>query len=243
MRIERDDNGLTPTLDFTRFNDLFAVIDDTLAAEPHQSVFDYDEARNRVLAFEVGNPGQLVDRAALEQAMARAVDSADERAVEIPLILLNTGSDFTENPLGIRDLLASGDSLYRGSADYRLHNIAVGAAKLDGLVVPAGETFSFLESIGPFRLSEGWVEGSIIVADKTEQGIGGGICPGFDHALSGRAERRASDRGAVASPVSRALLRDGSRANWDRRDHLQSRPRPKVSQRHRAPDHASRPRG
>ena len=176
MSIERDDSGLTPTLDFTRFNDLFAVIDDTLAAEPHQSVFDYDEARNRVLAFEVGNPGQLVDRSALEQAMVRAVGSADERVVEIPLILLNTGSDFTENPLGIRDLLASGDSLYRGSADYRLHNIAVGAAKLDGLVVPAGETFSFLESIGPFRLSEGWVEGSIIVADKTERGIGGGIC-------------------------------------------------------------------
>ena len=176
IQVQGDDNGLTPILDFTRFNDLFTLIDDTLAAEPHPTVFDYDEARNRVRAFEVGNPGQIVDRAALEQAMTRAVASPDERVVEIPLILLNTGTDFAENPLGIRDLLASGDSLYKGSPDYRLHNIAVGANKLDGLVVPAGETFSFLESIGPFELRHGWVEGSVILADKTEQGIGGGIC-------------------------------------------------------------------
>ncbi len=171
-----DGNQLTPTLDFTRFNDLFTLIDDTLAAEPHPTVFDYDEARNRVLAFEVGNPGQIVDRAALEEAMARAVASPEDRVVEIPLILLNTGADFAQNPLGIRDLLAIGDSIYKGSPDYRLHNIAVGARKLDGLVVPAGETFSFLQSIGPFELRHGWVEGSVILEDKTEQGIGGGIC-------------------------------------------------------------------
>ncbi len=174
--IQANGSALTPTLDFTRFNDLFTLIDDTLAAEPHPTVFEYDEARNRVLAFQVGNPGQIVDRAALEQAMARAVDSPDQRVVEIPLTLLNTGADFAENPLGIRDLLAIGDSIYKGSPDYRLHNIAVGARKLDGLVVPAGETFSFLESIGPFELRHGWVEGSVILADKTEQGIGGGIC-------------------------------------------------------------------
>ena len=174
--VQGDGSALTPTMDFTRFNDLFTLIDDTLAAEPHPTVFEYDEARNRVLAFQVGNPGQIVDRAALEQAMARAVASPDQRVVEIPLTLLNTGADFAENPLGIRDLLAIGDSIYKGSPDYRLHNISVGARKLDGLVVPAGETFSFLESIGPFELRHGWVEGSVILADKTEQGIGGGIC-------------------------------------------------------------------
>lgn len=176
INLQGNGSQLTPTLDFTRFNDLFTLIDDTLASEPHPTVFDYDEARSRVRAFEVGNPGQIVDRAALEQAMTRAVASPDERVVEIPLILLNTGADFAENPLGIRDLLAIGDSIYKGSPDYRLHNIAVGARKLDGLVVPAGETFSFLQSIGPFELRHGWVEGSVILADKTEQGIGGGIC-------------------------------------------------------------------
>ena len=176
INVQGNDQRLTPTLDFTRFNDLFTLIDDTLAAEPHPTVFDYDEARSRVRAFEVGNPGQIVDRAALEQAMAQAIASPDDRVVEIPLILLNTGADFSENPLGIRDLLAIGDSVYKGSPDYRLHNISVGARKLDGLVVPAGETFSFLQSIGPFELRHGWVEGSVILADKTEQGIGGGIC-------------------------------------------------------------------
>ncbi len=176
VRINETAAGLSPALDFTRFNDLFTLIDDTLASEPHPTVFEYDEARDRVLAFEPGNAGQHVDRTALEQAMAQAVTTPNDRAIEIPVILLNKEFDFSQNPLGARDLLGSGDSLYRGSPDYRMHNIAVGAEKLNGQVVQPGDTFSFLDRIGPFRLSEGWVEGSIIVADKTEQGVGGGIC-------------------------------------------------------------------
>ena len=52
----------------------------------------------------------------------------------------------------------------------------MGVAKLDGQVLRPGETFSFNERIGPMNVAAGWVEGSIIIADKTERGIGGGIC-------------------------------------------------------------------
>ncbi len=176
VRIEVADDAFVTGLELTRFNDLFQSIDATLSADPSETVFEYDEASDRVTAFKPGNSGQRVDRPGLETAILEGAARTDDRRVEVPLILLNREYDLAANPLGIKDLLATGSSIYRGSPDYRDHNIAVGAAKLDGQVVRPGETFSFNERIGPLTLAAGWVEGSIIIEDKTERGIGGGIC-------------------------------------------------------------------
>ena len=175
-QVNVEHGNMRPTLDFAQLGNVFASIEKALASEARPTVFEYDKTQDRVLAFEPGNAGQRINRPALEAEMARAFESTNDRVVEIPLIVLNKEFDFSRNALGITDLLATGDSLYRESPDYRMHNIAVGAENLNGHVVRPGDTFSFLERIGPFRLSAGWVEGSIIVADKTEQGVGGGIC-------------------------------------------------------------------
>ena len=174
--IDRDDAGLAPRIEITRFNDVFQRIADTLSAEPIHGVFEFDEEQDRVLGFQPGHPGQRLDRPALERAILDAVRQPAERRVEVPVILLNKEFDTFANPLGIKELLGVGSSIYKGSPDYRDHNIAVGAAKLDGMIVRPGETFSFNERIGAFTKAEGWVEGSVIVEDRTEQGIGGGIC-------------------------------------------------------------------
>ena len=174
--LDRDDAGLIPRIEITRFNHVFQEIEDTLSAEPRHGAFDFDEEQDRVLDFQPGHPGQRLDRPALERSILEAVRQPGERRVEIPVILLNKEFDTFANPLGIKDLLGVGSSIYKGSPDYRDHNIAVGAAKLDGMIVRPGETFSFNERIGAFTKAEGWVEGSVIVEDRTEQGIGGGIC-------------------------------------------------------------------
>ena len=174
--ITRDAAGITPSIEITRFNDLFLKIEDTLTAESRHGEFDFDEKQDRVLAFQPGHPGQRLDRPALEGAILDAVRQPGERRVEVPLILLNKDFDTFSNVLGIKDLLGVGSSIYKGSPDYRDKNIAVGAAKLNGMVVRPGETFSFNERIGAFTKAEGWVEGSVIVEDRTERGIGGGIC-------------------------------------------------------------------
>lgn len=174
--IRTNETGIHPSIEVTRFNDLFLEIEDTLSAEPRHGMFEFDEEQDRVLAFQPGHPGQRLDRPALEQHILDAVQRPGERRVQVPVILLNKEFDTFSNDLGIKDLLGVGSSIYKGSPDYRDHNIAVGAAKLDGMIVRPGETFSFNDRIGAFTKAEGWVEGSVIVEDRTEQGIGGGIC-------------------------------------------------------------------
>ncbi len=176
VEIRINETGIHPGIEVTRFNDLFLKMEDTLSAEPRQGMFEFDEKQDRVLAFQPGHPGQRLDRPALERDILDAVHRPGERRVQVPVILLNKEFDTSSNALGIKDLLGVGSSIYKGSPDYRDHNIAVGAAKLDGMIVRPGDTFSFNERIGAFTKAEGWVEGSVIVEDRTEQGIGGGIC-------------------------------------------------------------------
>ncbi len=176
VEIRINQTGIHPSIEVTRFNDLFLKMEDTLSAEPRHGMFEFDEKQDRVLAFQPGHPGQRLDRPALERDILDAVHRPGERRVQVPVILLNKEFDTSSNALGIKDLLGVGSSIYKGSPDYRDHNIAVGAAKLDGMIVRPGDTFSFNERIGAFTKAEGWVEGSVIVEDRTEQGIGGGIC-------------------------------------------------------------------
>ena len=59
----------------------------------------------------------------------------------------------------------------------RLHNIMQGVERVGGVVVAAGETFSFNEYCAPYSQSNGYQEGPIInYTSSTKLGYGGGIC-------------------------------------------------------------------
>ena len=59
----------------------------------------------------------------------------------------------------------------------RLHNIQKGVELLDGLVIPAGEQFSFNEIAAPYTKANGYELGTIInYTSSKKSGYGGGIC-------------------------------------------------------------------
>ncbi len=65
---------------------------------------------------------------------------------------------------------------YYGSITERVNNIARGAARMNGLIVAAGATFSFNTALGSASSEDGFVEGYAIVNGKLEKVTGGGIC-------------------------------------------------------------------
>ncbi|WP_243030867.1 VanW family protein [Thermus altitudinis] len=77
--------------------------------------------------------------------------------------------------LGVREHLATGETDFRGSSAARAHNLLLASSKLDGLLIPPG-TFSFNQALGPVTEEEGYKEAFVIVGDRTEQGVGGGVC-------------------------------------------------------------------
>ncbi|WP_309571372.1 VanW family protein [Deinococcus sp.] len=77
---------------------------------------------------------------------------------------------------GKLELITVGKSTYYHSSAARRTNVANAAAKINGAVVPAGEVFSFLNTLGGISAGNGFVSGLIISGGRTVDGLGGGVC-------------------------------------------------------------------
>jgi len=82
----------------------------------------------------------------------------------------------TAEDLGVRELVAVGESYFTGSSSARDRNIRLGASKFDGVVIAPGEVFSFNEHLGDVTPEAGYDESYVIIGNRTVPGVGGGIC-------------------------------------------------------------------
>ena len=73
-------------------------------------------------------------------------------------------------------VIGSATTGYTGSINGRIHNLLLATQRLNGVVVPAGETFSFNKSLGNDGESAGFVKAKVILNGKLVDGVGGGIC-------------------------------------------------------------------
>ncbi|MCE9586656.1 VanW family protein [Candidatus Uhrbacteria bacterium] len=78
--------------------------------------------------------------------------------------------------LGIRELLGVGRSYFDGSPSNRRKNIALGAKKMNGVLVAPGEIFSQLGVLGEIDGPHGWYQELVIKGNKTTPEYGGGLC-------------------------------------------------------------------
>ena len=72
--------------------------------------------------------------------------------------------------------MSEATTYFWGSWQNRRSNIALGAGKLNGIIVAPGEEFSFNTHLGDITPEAGYLEGSVILGGATVTGIGGGIC-------------------------------------------------------------------
>ncbi len=78
--------------------------------------------------------------------------------------------------LGIRDLLARGETDFRGSPANRKKNIAVGRLRFQGILVAPDEEFSFQKFLGPVTKDTGYLPELVIKEHVTTPEFGGGLC-------------------------------------------------------------------
>jgi len=120
--------------------------------------------------------GQALDVFISAKKITRAILAGEK---EIELIIYSAEpeiSSSTIETLGLTSLLAQGESNFAGSPANRLHNIVLGASKLNGLLISPGEEFSFAQSIGEVDEQNGWLPELVIKGKQTLPEAGGGIC-------------------------------------------------------------------
>lgn len=148
---------------------------DQLDTAPQNARFAWNNGQVQVI--KESQDGVKVNQEKAIAAVKAALLTPDKRTVELPTdTRLPKVSSKDIGALGIKELLGTGNTSFKGSSAERATNIKVAAGFLEGVVVPPGDTFSFLDAVAPITLDRGYVEGYVIAAERTQRGVGGGVC-------------------------------------------------------------------
>jgi len=148
------------------------------------------EAQNALFKFEDGKVVEFspeVEGISLEKEQATSLvlrtlssflSSNQEQAIlEIPLKKVEPEIKTADtNQLGITGLVAKGESWFYHSIPSRIHNVKLGSARLNGVLIKPGEEFSFNKAIGEISPKTGYQQAWIIKEGRTILGDGGGMC-------------------------------------------------------------------
>ncbi len=134
------------------------------------------EENGEIKTINLAREGRELNVSISAQAITDGILAQDK---EIELSIATTPPAISNDSLkylGITAQLGVGESNFVGSATNRKKNIALGAQKLNGLLIKPGEEFSFIDKIGEVDAAHGWYEGYVLKDNQTVLEYGGGIC-------------------------------------------------------------------
>jgi vancomycin resistance protein YoaR len=169
--ISWDKNAVASAIDSVR---------ESIEIPVQEGLFQFTDGK--VTAFKPSAPGRIIDRQALEKEIDRTVTELVDRpqatvsiAIPVKTIEPDISTDKANN-FGIKERIGKGYSEFAGSIAGRIHNVALGSSKLNGVLIAPGETFSFNKAVGDISAATGYQSAYIIKDGRTVLGDGGGIC-------------------------------------------------------------------
>ncbi len=149
--------------------------------DPVNALFTF--SNGRVTAFKPSENGQAVNLTALNSQLLSksltAMSGQKGSVIIVPLPISTIEPEITTdkaNNMGIKELIGEGHSLFYHSIQSRVHNIALAASRLNGVLVPPGQTFSFDQALGDVSAYTGYQQAYVIQNGRTILGDGGGVC-------------------------------------------------------------------
>jgi len=127
----------------------------------------------RVVEFRLASNGLALDQEDTARLLSEALFGL-EKEVELPVEV--SEAPRAANEYGIKELLGQGVSNFSGSSQGRVNNIKTASAKLQGVLIAPGETFSFNGVLGEVTAATGYDTAWIISQGRTILGVGGGVC-------------------------------------------------------------------
>jgi vancomycin resistance protein YoaR len=175
--------SLTPSYHFSidTLQTLISPLQKAVDIEPMDAQFTFEN--NRVVSFKQSQNGQqlqvdklqeiITDRTVelLKTQQPTAITIRAPITVAEPKVTTEKVNDF-----GIKELLASGTSVFPGSIQNRIYNLTLAASRVNGVIVKPGEIFSFNKTIGDVSKLTGYKEAYVIQNGRTVLGDGGGVC-------------------------------------------------------------------
>lgn len=148
--------------------------------EPWENIYlldaDESKASKGVLEGKIINGKELL-RNLTEEMMLAAVNRGETQSLGLVRIVEGSIINKTGKNLGPLDLLAQGKSTFWGSSPEREFNIRKALnERFNGILIPPGAEFSYLEFLGPIEWG-GWKQAyTIFKGTQLEPAPAGGVC-------------------------------------------------------------------
>ncbi|MDP2649613.1 MAG: VanW family protein [bacterium] len=175
--------NLPPSYRFSedKLKTFLSPIAEKIDIEPVDALFTFQNGR--VSAFRLSSDGKKLDfEPLINQIKSKTLTVVSSQkpldiyiTVPIKIIKPKVSTDKANN-LGIKELIATGTSLFQHSIAGRIYNITLASTRLNGVLVAPNEVFSFNKALGDVSSFTGYQQAYIIQNGKTVLGDGGGVC-------------------------------------------------------------------
>lgn len=204
IKFTEKDGNLTIEANKEEIKNFLSHFAPQVAQLPKNAVLSFTDAEQEVKIVSKDQNGRELEikesADSFEKAFNNGKDIIEISIKEIPARLREDNI----KELGINTLLGKGSTNFSGSAASRVHNIKIGAAKFNGILLAPQEEFSFNKILGNIGPKEGYLPALVIKDDKTIPEYGGGLCQVsttmFQAAV--KSGLKITERSAHAYPVS-----------------------------------------
>ncbi|MBN1247167.1 MAG: VanW family protein [Anaerolineae bacterium] len=177
MTIHVQADQVSVALDQAALAQQLGTLATALYRAPVDATFEFNTDTLEMTVTSSSRTGREMDVAASVQKVNEMLRAGEHW---VPLVIKTIEPEvpdtLTAEDLGIRELVAVGESYFTGSSSARDSNIRLGASKFDGVLIAPGEVFSFNEHLGDVTPEAGYDESYVIIGNRTVPGVGGGIC-------------------------------------------------------------------
>lgn len=166
------------TLNETSVRDFLETLRAQSRKDPMDALFAVNED-GAVSAFAPSRDGSEIDVTVGLDALKKALSSSTERniALALPIRILQPNITSTDaDRLGITKFLGEGRTSFAGSPKNRVFNIKRAIEQFQGILIPPGKEFSFVEYLGAVDGEHGYLPELVIKRGQTLPEFGGGIC-------------------------------------------------------------------
>jgi len=130
-----------------------------------------------VQTIDSDSKGYEMEKERLGKYIKNTIKTGVNEDIQIKPSVKNKEDALTQGTLSlINTCISSFSTNFESSSSMRANNIEICVKAINGILLMPGESFSFNEVVGERTKERGYMEAPVIIGNKVESGIGGGIC-------------------------------------------------------------------
>lgn len=171
--VSKKDFSYQYILDNNKLDGFLKELASSIDKDPVDGKFEIEN--KKVTSFAIGSDGKKLLIPESEKSILSAIVGGQGSAQLAIQELKAKGSEDIDK-MGVKEVVATGQSSFAGSPPNRIHNITVGSQVFNGVLIAPGENFSFIAALGDVSAKTGYLPELVIKEDKTIPEYGGGLC-------------------------------------------------------------------